>query len=51
MLTRTIIDDALDRALREDAPWGDLTVDALVDPRSRTTAVLRAREAGVLAGM
>ncbi len=38
-------------ALAEDSPWGDLTTEALVPPTATATAVLRAREPGVLAGL
>ncbi|NAZ80730.1 carboxylating nicotinate-nucleotide diphosphorylase [Kineococcus sp. R8] len=37
-------------ALAEDAPWGDLTSDAVVPAGSLASAELRAREPGVLAG-
>jgi len=37
-------------ALAEDAPWGDLTSDAVVPAGSSATAELRARQPGVLAG-
>ena len=37
-------------ALAEDAPWGDLTSEALLPPEAVATALLRAREPGVLAG-
>jgi nicotinate-nucleotide pyrophosphorylase (carboxylating) len=37
-------------ALEEDAPWGDLTSQALVPGDARFTASLVAREPGVLAG-
>ena len=37
-------------ALREDAPWGDLTSQAFVPAEARATADLVAREAGVLSG-
>jgi len=37
-------------ALAEDAPWGDLTSDAVVPAGSVATAELRARQPGVLAG-
>lgn len=43
--------DVVARALAEDAPWGDLTSESLLDPRATTTAVLRARQRGVLAGL
>ncbi|GAA4966272.1 carboxylating nicotinate-nucleotide diphosphorylase [Kineococcus glutinatus] len=38
-------------ALAEDAPWGDLTSEALLPPDVRASAVLRARVDGVLAGV
>jgi nicotinate-nucleotide pyrophosphorylase (carboxylating) len=37
-------------ALEEDAPWGDITSQALIPVESRVTATLVAREAGVLSG-
>ncbi|MCW4384576.1 carboxylating nicotinate-nucleotide diphosphorylase [Salinibacterium sp. SYSU T00001] len=51
MLTASAIAAVLDRALEEDAPWGDVTSETLLPPGSRATAVLAAREAGVLAGI
>jgi nicotinate-nucleotide pyrophosphorylase (carboxylating) len=43
--------DVVARALAEDAPWGDLTSESLLDPSVTTSAVLRARQEGVLAGV
>jgi nicotinate-nucleotide pyrophosphorylase (carboxylating) len=37
-------------ALEEDAPWGDITSQALIPVEARVTARLVAREAGVLSG-
>jgi nicotinate-nucleotide pyrophosphorylase (carboxylating) len=37
-------------ALAEDAPWGDVTSEALIPAGARATAKLVAREAGVLSG-
>jgi nicotinate-nucleotide pyrophosphorylase (carboxylating) len=37
-------------ALDEDAPWGDVTSEVLIPAEARVTAVLAAREDGVLAG-
>lgn len=37
-------------ALAEDAPWGDLTSQALIPAAARVTAQLAAREPGVLCG-
>lgn len=46
--------DAVERivrlALDEDAPWGDVTSEVLIPAEARVTAVLAAREDGVLAG-
>ncbi|MET4061225.1 nicotinate-nucleotide pyrophosphorylase (carboxylating) [Arthrobacter sp. UYP6] len=46
--------DAVDRivaaALAEDAPWGDITSDLLVPPKSRAAGVLTAREPGIFCG-
>ncbi len=42
---------AVARALAEDAPWGDVTTEALVPATASVHAVLRAREPGVLAGL
>ncbi len=50
MLTPSVLDDIVRRALREDAPWGDLTGAALVPPSARATAQLVAREPGTFAG-
>lgn len=50
MLTPKIVTDAVERALAEDAPWGDLTV-ALAIPDDATVATrVVAREEGVFAG-
>lgn len=50
MLTPQIISDVVQRALAEDAPWGDLTV-ALAIPEDATLATrVVARESGVFAG-
>ena len=50
MLTKQIIDEAVLRALAEDAPWGDVTSEYLIPAESVATASLVAREAGVMAG-
>lgn len=50
MLSPTVIERTVRAALDEDAPWGDLTCEALVPPSAVATAQLVAREAGVLAG-
>lgn len=41
----------IDTALAEDAPWGDVTSEAFIPPTARADAQLRAREAGIMAGI
>ena len=50
MLTTKIIADVVQRALDEDAPWGDATSEHLIPASATATAVLNAREDGVFAG-
>lgn len=50
MLTKQIIDEAVGRALAEDAPWGDVTSEYLIPASAVATATLEARESGVMAG-
>lgn len=50
MLTSKILATAVDRALAEDAPWGDATVAASIPADMQFTAHLVAREPGVFAG-
>ncbi|MCK6081066.1 carboxylating nicotinate-nucleotide diphosphorylase [Microbacterium sp. EYE_5] len=50
MLSRATIDAAVGAALAEDAPWGDLTSEALIPASATATAELTAREAGVFSG-
>ncbi len=50
MLTTTQIDRVVAVALDEDAPWGDLTSDALIPLHATATADLVAREPGVFSG-
>ncbi|WP_104165586.1 carboxylating nicotinate-nucleotide diphosphorylase [Arthrobacter sp. SX1312] len=45
-----LIDAVVAAALAEDAPWGDLTCQALIGPDQRATATITAREPGVLCG-
>lgn len=51
MLTQTAIDSVVAAALAEDAPWGDVTSEALIPAGSVATADLVAREPGVLSGI
>ncbi len=44
------IEQLVRMALEEDAPWGDVTSEALVPAEARVRAELVAREAGVLCG-
>lgn len=50
MLTRTVIDRTVAAALDEDAPWGDVTCEALIPETAHAHADLIAREAGVFSG-
>jgi len=50
MLTAALIRDGVDRALAEDAPWGDLTAVNVLPESATATARLVPREAGVLSG-
>ena len=50
MLSNQIIQDVVQRALSEDAPWGDVTSEHLIPVTATATAELSAREAGVFSG-
>lgn len=50
MLTNQIVSDAVRLALREDAPWGDLTAELTIPADTEFSTVLNARELGVFAG-
>ena len=50
MLSQDIINEAVLRALQEDAPTGDITSETLIPESARATVQLRAREAGVFSG-
>lgn len=51
MLSQQAVEEIVARALAEDAPWGDVTVDAVVPNGTTATAQVVAREPGVLAGV
>lgn len=51
MLTAEIIDRVVRAALDEDAPWGDITSEALVPADAQARARLRSRESGVFSGV
>lgn len=44
-------DAIIERALAEDAPWGDVTSDAFLPANARASATLVAREPGVASGL
>ncbi len=50
-MSQEIIDDIILRALAEDAPWGDATSDVFLPTSARATAMLAAREPGILSGI
>ena len=50
MLTTAVIDRVVAGALAEDAPWGDITSEALIPVEATATAELVAREPGVFSG-
>lgn len=50
MLSNQIIEEVVQRALNEDAPWGDVTSEHLIPATATATAELVAREAGVFSG-
>jgi nicotinate-nucleotide pyrophosphorylase (carboxylating) len=45
------MDVAIDAALREDMPEGDVTSESIIPPNARSEAFLLAKEDGVLAGL
>lgn len=45
------VQEAIERALAEDLPAGDVTTSAIVPPEMKAAAVLLAKEDGVLAGI
>ena len=50
MLSNQIIEEVVQRALNEDAPWGDVTSEHLTPANATATAELSARESGVFSG-
>jgi nicotinate-nucleotide pyrophosphorylase (carboxylating) len=50
MLTRATLERVLRAALEEDAPWGDITSEALIPSSAVASAELVGREAGVFSG-
>jgi len=45
------VDSIIKVALKEDMPQGDITSESIIPPRSRSKAVILAKEEGVLAGI
>jgi nicotinate-nucleotide pyrophosphorylase (carboxylating) len=50
MLSNQIIEEVVQSALNEDAPWGDVTSEHLIPATATATAELAAREPGVFSG-
>lgn len=50
-MTQAAIDDIIERALAEDAPWGDVTSEAFLPASASATARLVPREPGILSGI
>lgn len=50
-MNQQLVDDVIERALAEDAPWGDVTSEAFVRDDAVAMAVLNAREPGVASGL
>lgn len=50
MLTSDVIQEAVERAFVEDAPWGDLTSEAMFGAHERARARIVARQSGVMCG-
>ncbi|RMH95898.1 MAG: carboxylating nicotinate-nucleotide diphosphorylase [Calditrichaeota bacterium] len=46
-----VVDELIDRALREDVGSGDVTTEALFSPAERARAYFLAKQAGVIAGL
>lgn len=51
MLNFLIVDDIIKRALKEDSPYGDVTVSAIVSPLERAEVYLIAKEEGIVCGL
>ncbi len=45
------IDEIIEAALKEDMPHGDITSESIIPARSKSEAIILAREEGVLAGI
>lgn len=49
--TKALLDDFIDRGLQEDAPQGDRTSLACIDPNARSKAKLLVKDVGIIAGI
>ena len=45
------IDAIIESALKEDLPHGDITSESIIPARSKSEAIIQAKEEGVLAGI
>jgi len=51
MLNFLIVDDIIKSALKEDSPYGDVTVSSIVSPTERAEVDLIAKEEGIICGL
>jgi len=51
MLNFLVVDDIIKRALKEDSPYGDVTVSAIVSPLERAEVDLITKEDGIICGL
>ncbi len=51
MLNFLIVDDIIKGALKEDSPYGDVTVSAIVSPLERAEVDLISKEEGIICGL
>jgi len=51
MLNFLIVDNIIKRALKEDSPYGDVTVSSIVSPIERAEVDLIAKEDGIICGL
>jgi len=49
--TKALLDDFIERGLQEDAPEGDRTSIACIDPKARNKAKLLVKDVGIIAGI
>ncbi len=51
MLNFLIVDDIIKEALKEDCPYGDVTVSTIISPKERAKVDLIAKEDGIICGL